>query len=60
MPPDGSAEAVSIPAVEAAPGGNVEILVQTSGGEADSALTPVLLPEGYYSDLVSSTADVSS
>ena len=57
---DGSAQAVSIPAVAAAPGGNVEILVQTSGGEADSALTPVLLPEGYYSDLVSSTADVSS
>lgn len=51
---------VSIPAVAVAPGGNVEILVQTASGQADSALTPVLLPEGYYSDLVSSTADVSS
>lgn len=57
---DGSAEAVSIPVVAAAPGGNVEILVQTSDGQADSALTPVLLPEGYYSDLVSTTADASS
>lgn len=52
--------AVNIPNVAAAPGGNVEILVQTSNGQADSGLAPVLLPEGYYSDLVSSTADVSN
>lgn len=54
---DGSGQAVSVPAVAVAAGGTMEIVVQTDGGKADSALVPVVLPEGYYSDHVVATSD---
>lgn len=58
--PDGSGTPVQVSAVEAGPGGTVPIVVQTSLGEADSGLAPVVLPDGPYGDLVSSTADTPS
>ncbi len=58
--PEGSGTPVELPAVEASPGGIVTIVVQTSLGDADSGLAPVVLPQGPYGDLVSSTADSSS
>lgn len=48
---------VTLPAVPVGAGGNLDIVVQTSLGAADSSLVPVLLPEGPYSDHSSSTAD---
>lgn len=50
---------VTIPAVATHPGGIVEITVQTSRGEADSGLAPVMLPEGYYADVVPPATDTS-
>ncbi len=50
--PDGSGTPVTIPSVTARPGGIVEITVQTSQGAGDSGLAPVLLPDGYYADLL--------
>ncbi|QDO87646.1 hypothetical protein FNH13_04245 [Ornithinimicrobium ciconiae] len=55
---DSSAQ-MTIPSVSQSAGGNVEILVQSSLGEADNGIAPVMLPTGYYSDLAPSTADVS-
>lgn len=50
---------VSIPSVPSAAGSNLEVMVQTSLGEAERGLAPVMLPTSYYSDLAPSTADVS-
>lgn len=58
--PDGSGTPVQVPAVDAGPGGTLTIVVQTSLGEGGSGLAPVLLPDGPYGDLVSSTADTPS
>ncbi|WP_154402099.1 hypothetical protein [Ornithinimicrobium cavernae] len=58
--PDGSGTPVQVPAVEVSPGGSLQLVVQTSQGEADSGLAPVLLPEGPYSDIAVTTADVPS
>lgn len=57
--PDGSGTPVVIPSVAARPGGIVEITLQTSLGAGDSGLAPVLLPEGYYADIVVPTTDTS-
>lgn len=55
----GSDTQVTIPSVAQPAGSNLEILVQTSLGEAASGQAPVMLPTGYYSDLAPSTSDVS-
>ncbi len=58
--PLGSENAVHVPSVETYPGGTVQIVVQTSLGEADSGLAPVLPPEGVYGDISIRTSDVPS
>lgn len=55
--PDGTGTPVEVPAVEPAPGSTLTLVVQTSLGEADSGLAPILLPNGPYGDLVATTAD---
>lgn len=50
----GSGEAVQVPEVSTGPGSNLPIVVQTSLGDAESGLAPVLLPEGPYVNLAPS------
>lgn len=57
--PEGTGAPVTVPSVAAAPGGIVEIQVQTSLGEVDSGLAPVLLPDGYYVDHVAPDTDTT-
>lgn len=57
--PNGSGTPVVIPVVGAAPGGILQITVQSSLGQADSGTAPVMLPEGPYADLVAPTENIS-
>ncbi|MCK0110792.1 hypothetical protein MWU75_01365 [Ornithinimicrobium sp. F0845] len=55
----GAGTPVTVPNVPVRAGGVIELMVQTSQGEADSGLAPVVLPDGYYGDVVVPTTDTS-
>ena len=52
-----SGSPVTLPSVPVGAGGTLDIVVQTSVGQAEGSLVPVLLPEAPYADHVATTAD---